>query len=263
MVNKKKTTILEILKKTTQPVSGETLAMEMGISRVAAWKHIKQLKERDYPIESSSKGYFLSKETDSLSPYDFPGREEQIYHFSQLGSTMDEARDLALKGASHQTVVFADQQEGGIAQDHKSWPSPLGNLYFTQILRIPLSPLEGKQIEMALALALREAIHNTTQLDIQLQWPGSLILKGKKTGGILMDHYSRGNQLVFSNAGIGVNILSAPQRERYTCLGEHSPQKVTRKALYKAFSDSWIKWEKRITREDLQEEWNLHALKHK
>lgn len=38
-----------------EPVSGQQLADEFGISRTAVWKHIKELREKGYEITSVKK----------------------------------------------------------------------------------------------------------------------------------------------------------------------------------------------------------------
>ena len=55
-----KTKILKILRNTHGYLSGQELCEQLGISRTAVWKYMKQLKEEGYEIQSvQNKGYCL------------------------------------------------------------------------------------------------------------------------------------------------------------------------------------------------------------
>ena len=62
--------ILKILRdKAPEPVSGEELAKQLGITRTAIWKHIQTLKKEGYGIEAyTKKGYALTSVPDKLLP---------------------------------------------------------------------------------------------------------------------------------------------------------------------------------------------------
>ena len=60
--------ILDILTQTTEYVSGQALAEELGVSRQAVWKEIKSLRSRGYDIESvTNRGYRLASMPDYLN----------------------------------------------------------------------------------------------------------------------------------------------------------------------------------------------------
>ncbi|MDR1875591.1 MAG: HTH domain-containing protein, partial [Synergistaceae bacterium] len=61
--------VLSLLERRTgDVVTGEELARELGVSRVAVWKSINALRERGYSIESISKrGYRFLSRNDVLS----------------------------------------------------------------------------------------------------------------------------------------------------------------------------------------------------
>lgn len=55
-----KSKLLKILSSVSpQPVSGQKISSELGVSRVSIWKQIQQLQDLGYPIQSTPKGYFL------------------------------------------------------------------------------------------------------------------------------------------------------------------------------------------------------------
>jgi BirA family biotin operon repressor/biotin-[acetyl-CoA-carboxylase] ligase len=60
--------IIKKLREQKEYVSGEELSKLLGVSRTAVWKHINDLREEGYEIESSSrKGYKLMGCPDVLS----------------------------------------------------------------------------------------------------------------------------------------------------------------------------------------------------
>ena len=122
--------ILEVLRKNKDTfVSGEELSNKIGVSRTAVWKHMKQLKEDGYQIESvSRKGYHLVKEGDTLDPKvlevdlknEYIGKK--IHHFESVDSTNNVAKKMAHEGAVEGTVVIAEEQTKGRGRQ----PSLLG-----------------------------------------------------------------------------------------------------------------------------------------
>src|SRR4030042_5833775 len=80
-------------------VSGESLAGELGITRPAVWKHVDQLKEEGFTIESlQGRGYRLRAVPDILLP-DLVLREidtgiwgKEVHHHIRTDSTNSQAR---------------------------------------------------------------------------------------------------------------------------------------------------------------------------
>ena len=59
--------ILSVLKNADGYVSGEDLSKNLGITRSAVWKHISQLKEEGYTINSvRNRGYRLENAFDII-----------------------------------------------------------------------------------------------------------------------------------------------------------------------------------------------------
>jgi BirA family biotin operon repressor/biotin-[acetyl-CoA-carboxylase] ligase len=103
--------ILDRLRQTNRPISGETLASELGISRVALWKRVKSLKTWGYDIRATRKGYELLGD-DGLAPADLTVGPPTLV-FPETQSTMDEARKAAGNGAPSGTLILALRQNGG------------------------------------------------------------------------------------------------------------------------------------------------------
>jgi len=101
-----------------EPLSGTKLAKDIGVSRVAVWKTVQSLIEAGYSIETRETGYLLDpkKEKDFLYPWEFREKENLFYHFKNTPSTMDRARESALKGAKNGSVFTAEKQSAGRTQ---------------------------------------------------------------------------------------------------------------------------------------------------
>ena len=112
--------VLSCLEKNrTQSISGEQLAEKFNVSRSAVWKVINALRTEGYDIEAvTNRGYRLAGDKDRLSA---PGiaafaeyiDPEKIFVFDEIDSTNNKARAMALEGAPHGTVIFADSQTAG------------------------------------------------------------------------------------------------------------------------------------------------------
>ena len=145
-----RTEILNILrKKAPEPVSGEELAKQLGITRTAIWKHIQTLKKEGYGIEAfTKKGYVLTSVPDKLLPSEimahlhtrFVGRS--ICYEESVTSSNEVLKKLADKNAADGTVCVAEEQTGGKGRLARGWFSPKGKgLWFSLLLKpAPGSP---------------------------------------------------------------------------------------------------------------------------
>ena len=150
--------ILKILRQHEGVVSGEGLSTDLGISRVAIWKHIQKLQESGYKIKSTSKGYCLQSSPDTPFAWEFPQRMSRMRYVERTSSTMDIARAMARKGAPDFTVVVAGLQEKGRGRLKRVWQSPKGGLYFTMVLRPEMSPMLSPRINFAASLVLAQTL---------------------------------------------------------------------------------------------------------
>ena len=125
-----------------------------------------------------------------------------IHYFPTIDSTMTEATRLAAEGAPHLTLVIADEQTAGVGRFGRTWHSePNDGIYCSLILRLPLPASAVAVATLALGLATREAIQESTDLTCDLRWPNDVLIGDDKVAGILA-------QLLDSRivAGIGINV---------------------------------------------------------
>jgi len=130
----------------------------------------------------------------------FPGRD--VHWHKSTGTTMHEVALLAAAGAPSGTVVGADEQTAGQGRFGRHWHSqPETGVYFSVILRFPLAAADAPLVTLALGLAVREAILDTTGIVCDLRWPNDLLIGDRKCAGILTQLDS--GAVV---AGIGINV---------------------------------------------------------
>ncbi|MCA0446784.1 MAG: biotin--[acetyl-CoA-carboxylase] ligase [Bacteroidetes bacterium] len=127
----------------------------------------------------------------------------EILIFDELDSTSNHLKNLPDFNSG--TVILAETQTAGRGRLGRKWADEKGsNLLFsigwkvqTGSVSIPLTPL-------ITALAIRDAVQPLTT-DMKIKWPNDLLLDGKKSGGILVEARTTGDQMNLI-IGVGLNI---------------------------------------------------------
>jgi BirA family biotin operon repressor/biotin-[acetyl-CoA-carboxylase] ligase len=256
-VNATKKHILKALQDYGEHLSGEILSEELGISRVSIWKHIRSLKEDGYVIDASTRGYRLVSSPDLMLPYEFPGLEERIHYFPEIGSTMDAARELARKGAKEGTIVIAEAQAHGRGRLSREWLSPKGGIYFTLILRPRISPAYAPRINLMASVAVATTIKKLFGLNAELKWPNDVLIEDRKVCGILAEMDAEMDVINFVNVGIGINANNpVPQFvETATSLKDVLGREISRKDFLSVLLGEIERQQALLMEADLIEEW--------
>ena len=216
-----KNRILELLEKRRgESISGERLAEILGVSRNAVWKAVKELQKDGYSIAAvTNKGYCLSDENDILSiagikPFLSPKAQpyaEKIQIYKALESTNKTAKELAIAGAPHGTVIIADSQTKGRGRYTRSFFSPHGGLYISIILRPEVLRFDNPTAVTAFAaVSVCEAIEIISDKTPKIKWVNDIFIDGKKVCGILTEavtNFESGG-LEWIVLGIGVNVYT-------------------------------------------------------
>jgi BirA family biotin operon repressor/biotin-[acetyl-CoA-carboxylase] ligase len=195
-------------------VSGAELSSQLGISRTAIWKHIKNLRQLGYQIAAEpSRGYRLLAAPDLLLPAEIvAGLSLQrlgrpLFSYAEIESTNATAFKQAEAGAAEGTTVVAECQTRGKGRLGRSWASPPGvNLYCSVILRPPIQPLAAPQLTFLSVVAVARAIERLTNLTPRIKWPNDLLLRGRKIAGLLNEMSAETDTVNFIILGIGVNL---------------------------------------------------------
>jgi BirA family biotin operon repressor/biotin-[acetyl-CoA-carboxylase] ligase len=136
----------------------------------------------------------------------FIGRNMIFYPV--LTSTMDAAREAAIKGATEGTLVIADEQTAGRGRLRRAWLSPTGCLTFSLILypETRLLPF----LVMASALAVADTVEAATAVKPDIKWPNDVLAGGKKISGILIETGICEGRSGYAVIGIGLNVNLDP-----------------------------------------------------
>jgi BirA family biotin operon repressor/biotin-[acetyl-CoA-carboxylase] ligase len=206
--------VLQILRGAVDPISGERLAAQLGLSRAAVWKRVHRLKALGYAIEGSPRrGYRLLGIPDKLLPQEvLQGLKTRlltgpIHYFETLESTNNYAKELAAREAPEGTVVIAETQTGGRGRLGREWDSPPGvGLYVSVVLRPLLPPIELPQITLITAVAVVRTVRRVTGMAPAIKWPNDLLVNGKKLGGILTEMETESDRIRHVVVGLGLNV---------------------------------------------------------
>jgi BirA family biotin operon repressor/biotin-[acetyl-CoA-carboxylase] ligase len=254
--------ILGILQQAKQPVSGEAISAQLGVSRVAIWKHIKKMQVAGCQIDCGPKGYRLISSPDAPVPWVFPGRSNRVHHFDSLPSTMDKAMELAKAGCDNFSVVVADHQSQGRGRLSRNWQSDAGGLYFTMVLKPRLDPWVAPVVNLAASLDLAGALNDLYALEARVKWPNDVLVGNGKIAGILSQMEAESDCIHFICLGIGVNVNNHPPEisPPAVSVAQLTGRDGSRAAVLSAF---WDKFEKRIQGGHLRgvvDEWKAHTV---
>jgi BirA family transcriptional regulator, biotin operon repressor / biotin---[acetyl-CoA-carboxylase] ligase len=127
------------------------------------------------------------------------------FHYRFTDSTNERAKDLALRGARHGTLVTADEQHAGRGRQGRQWLSPPGKAL---LMSLVLRHLGGAQayLPLAAAIAVCEACEqNAPPLHCTIKWPNDVWVDGMKLAGILVEGRPQEGWAVL---GIGLNLTT-------------------------------------------------------
>ena len=247
-----KTKILNILKNNTSIyISGEELSNQLGVSRTAIWKHIKTLRNEGFEIDSSTnRGYKLISESKELNLtglnyiVESYSRIKFSSFLSEIDSTNQEAKRIALTNTDCEGIVIAEKQTLGKGRLGRVWTSEKkAGLWMSLLLRPNVLPDAASSITLVAATAMCEAIEKITGLSVGIKWPNDLVINGKKVCGILTEMSAELNQLHYVVLGIGVNLkqtaFDAELKEKATSLLLEGVD-IDRKILLSTFLDRFF-----------------------
>jgi len=153
----------------------------------------------------------------------------------EIDTTMDLARDLASKAASHGTLVLAEQQTAGRGRRGRGFHSPdAGNLYFTLVLRTGLAMHRRMPIALPVGVCRACAAEG---VEARIKWPNDIWVGVRKLSGMLIDaEYSVDGANAIGLAGIGINVNGDPTllpelRDIATSLSRELGHRVQRERL--------------------------------
>lgn len=201
-------------------LSGEALSTHLGVSRAQVWKHVGALRKRGYEIEGEpGGGYRLRASPDRLYAEEIQHGltttwlGQRIEHLEETDSTNRVAFDLGREGSAAGTAVIAESQNAGRGRLGRSFFSPPHrNLYTSILLRPTGSIADTPTLILGAAIAVAETVAWALgdRDVVEIKWPNDVLIRGKKTSGILMESSAEGNRIAFAILGIGINLNVDP-----------------------------------------------------
>ena len=209
-----KSKILKELKNADDYISGQQLCERLGVSRTAVWKHIKALRAEGYEIDSvTNKGYKLMMEPDLLTKEEVASclhtkwLGKDLHCYETMDSTNLEIRRLAEAGAGHGTVAITEEQTMGNGRRGRSWLAEAGaGIAMSFLLKPQIEAQNSSMLTLVTALAVNEAICETTGIRAKIKWPNDIIVNGKKICGILTEMSLQMDEINYIVVGLGINV---------------------------------------------------------
>ncbi len=225
-----------------RPLSGETIAGELGMSRVAIWKRIKKLQEEGYPISSGHGGYMLGASPLPPLPDFFPDSFPFPVHYKPFtSSTMEDARGAEKRLPQ---LFLAGSQKEGRGRRGRSWISPEGGIYASLLLFPETGYDAAFHPVMLLAVSLVRLLREEYRLPASISWPNDIFIGPNKAAGILTELHGKYDLLDRQIIGIGINLAETPPVPNAVSLAELLPASAAppspalfTAALFSKFSD--------------------------
>lgn len=208
-----KEVILNALKSQNgEPVSGETLAEIIGVSRAAVHKAIRALRDEGYRISASTnRGYSLSDTDELLSATELLSYLPDtipVHVLKSVDSTNTVAKKLALEGAVHGTSVIALHQNSGKGRLGRSFVSPANSgIYLSIIIKPNFDINKSVLVTTAASVAVCRALKDICGADPKIKWVNDIYINNKKVCGILTEAITdfESGQIETLVVGIGIN----------------------------------------------------------
>lgn len=253
--------ILGLLRKSCDKyISGEDIARILGVSRTAVWKHIKELKEDGYEIESlARKGYRLYSSPDLLLPEEVSNGLDteiigkKIIHYDEIPSTNNAAKLLATQGDFVDgTVIVSEGQTTGRGRMDRVFFSPKGKgIWATVLLKPNFLPSEASKCTLMAAVSVAKAM-KAFGLKGGIKWPNDLmdIQTGRKLTGILTEMSAEMDHINYLVIGTGINVNIDEEefpeeiREKATSMSVMAGKNIDRVKFFqvflKALDECWL-----------------------
>jgi len=211
-MNTTRETILEHLTTTHAPVSGNTLARKLNLSRTAVWKHVHAMQRAGIHIRAhKGRGYVLESDVLNERFLEQHLNTRLLGHpclvLDKVDSTNSEAMRQASVGAQEGLTVLADKQTAGRGRLQRHWHTIAEHtLAMSVLLKPPLAPEKIPQISLLTAVALHDALSPLVP-DIKIKWPNDILYHGRKMAGILTEMRAEPGRVQAVVVGMGINVL--------------------------------------------------------
>ncbi|QIR13176.1 bifunctional biotin--[acetyl-CoA-carboxylase] ligase/biotin operon repressor BirA [Shewanella aestuarii] len=189
-------------------VSGEWLANELGLSRMAINQHINSLA--DYGIEIFSvkgKGYKLATPITLVDEQKLiNGIDNRCFYFDEITSTnsflLNHYEDL-----KSGDICVSEYQSAGRGRRGRQWVSPYAHhLYASLFWQFDQPPAKTVGLSLVIACSIVEGLSHLSVTGLGLKWPNDIYLEGKKLAGILIEMVPTPQSSTSLVIGFGINL---------------------------------------------------------
>ena len=123
------------------------------------------------------------------------------------GSSNDVAREWALGGAPHGSVVVVGNQTRGRGRRERVWIAPEGlGLNASLIWRRDWPSARAPDLGILAAMVAYRALTLTGMSGVSVKWPNDILVNGRKICGVLVEPRLGGDRIEFAVLGIGINV---------------------------------------------------------
>ena len=202
-----------LLEQDGQPISGQSLADQLGLSRTAVWKAVESLRQQGYQIASlSKKGYLLEKVSHTLDAQqikrdlDAPFESLHVALYDSVTSTNDLAKQFAIQSPGQAGLFIARKQTQGRGRSGRHFHSDIASGLYLSVVFQPQK--------------------------VRIKWVNDLFCRGRKIAGILTEATTDIESRSLSSIiiGIGLNLSgdfsqaeAATQSVAGTLFGQEMP----------------------------------------
>jgi BirA family biotin operon repressor/biotin-[acetyl-CoA-carboxylase] ligase len=128
-------------------------------------------------------------------------------HRRRTDSTNERARELALAGAPHGTLVTAAEQTAGRGRQGRRWSAPAGSALLMSLLLRSQPTEDGEQLAPLLPLIAALAVCDVAGDEARIKWPNDVVVERgdglAKLAGILTEGRPQEGWAI---VGIGLNV---------------------------------------------------------
>ena len=222
-MNTKEYILTKLVENHDDYLSGETIASELGVTRTAVWKAIRELasdgieiialRNQGYRLTEASRvrGMNLLLSAERVSGY--LKNKLPVKVWRTLDSTNNAARELATEQSEKSdALIVAAAQTAGKGRMGRSFYSPEGcGLYVTLLVHPECDAVESVKLTCAAAVAAARAIdYLLGEQEARIKWVNDIYLRGKKVAGILTEGQLNieSGQLEYAVVGVGFNLIT-------------------------------------------------------
>lgn len=155
---------------------------------------------------------------------------QKLILLDEVDSTNNYAATLLNDGKlPHGTVILAEKQTAGRGQRGNSWSSSASNQFACSVYAETafLSAERYWYLNLAVALAVRDAIQAHISEKAVIKWPNDILVDDRKMGGILIETQWRSGAIIGAIIGVGANMRYEPGLPSACALNEFTDAHIS------------------------------------